>query len=58
MERLNMETVATDGHCLFQRFCPFVEFETIQNNVQLVVTEGKITKYTGVNFEYLVIIPT
>jgi hypothetical protein len=35
MRKLTVETVARDVNSLFQSFCPFVAFETIQNNMQL-----------------------
>jgi hypothetical protein len=55
---LNMETIHMDGHCLFQSFCPFVKVELIQNNVEIIVMERNITKYTWEKYEYLVITPT
>jgi hypothetical protein len=45
-----VETVARDGKYLFQRFCPFIAFEVIQNNMQVCVNARKNYKiYVGKN---------
>jgi hypothetical protein len=41
-----VETVARDGNCSFQRFQLFVAFESIQNNMQCVLIQGKIAECT------------
>jgi hypothetical protein len=35
VEELYVDTAATDGNCLFQRFCPFATSKIIKNNVLL-----------------------
>jgi hypothetical protein len=49
MQGLSVETAARDGSYLFLRFCPFVVFESIHNNVWLMHEIIKCTwEETGV----------
>jgi hypothetical protein len=44
------ETAAVDGNYLFRKFCPFFEFEIVENNVRLRINtreDYKMLSYMG-----------